>query len=249
MIKRARWISLFLFVGLCITLKSFGSGKIETIGYPEYHVLGFSSDGNYFSFQECIQGWDYLKGRNRTYFIDVLKNSYAKPPFEKDLGRMSWNSAATYCDMYGGSIDKEQTVLDALNIKRVPTTSRNEANRVKLEPVKQEKTVGGEWVWSLNGSTFSFLSGALEKTYSIHISAIDSREGECPDAKRLHLWLVDESAKVLTLQKDERLPKSRGCPIGYDLDSVFAYGDSIAAIVRVFKKDETRFIAVTGKLR
>lgn len=100
------------------------------------------------------------------------------------------------------------------------------------------------------------LRGASYKTYTI---ALEERvgEAECFDvgeAKMLTLNLTnDAEKKIKVLQKDENIPKSRGCPLHYRIQEIYLYHKEFVIIfLNVFKPgfegESMRFLAITGTL-
>jgi predicted secreted protein len=108
---------------------------------------------------------------------------------------------------------------------------------------------------------------AYEATGSFEIEVKDikvAQNADCPDSDIVTLAGMELTLKNLqtgvtkTLAKDETLPKSRRCPLGYDIEAIYAPADTqvgndpmvalIGVYSRGFEGSDRRMIAVPFEL-
>lgn len=190
---------------------------------------GFSKDGKHLTFRTCSE-----KGPNvfSAYFIDVDKNSYASNPFT-DARIVDVPEFSSACEVKEAEfrknnptfqemgVDKNVGVLTYLwegkNGRKWPTFSdAKEARAITYEPNQQ----------------------APERTdfYLVHLKEIPTQSDQCENIKTEMLEVSIENTSTgwrKILQKDLHIPKSRGCPISYGIDSINTYKQKVAVFVDV----------------
>lgn len=195
-----------------------------------FKFLGFTKDGAFCAFsQDGVQdGSGFFYGE--VYILDVKKNNYAKKPL----------------------------------IKRWEDPDYPQYTKVKKEWIKERKLELQPWKIHLSNQTTylkpqDFQKNRMGFTYqnkkyqlNLNLSIFEKNcYGMEHDSKILDLR-VWQGQKEKILQKDKRLPKSRGCAFDYQIAHVWLYKNFIAVALKVkrvgFEGPDTRWMMVSGQL-
>lgn len=198
-----------------------------------FKFLGFSPDGAFVAFSlEGVQdgsGFPYAE----LYVLNTGKNSYARSPLLKQWSAEEADSPTLQ------EVKKEWEKETLPVLKKWNIQSHHQGTRVSLETLQENK----EWRFAHNGSTYdlSLVTRIFEKNcfdmgFNGEILNLEIRKGK----------------KTQILQKDTRLPKSRGCAFGYEVSEVRVF-QGFVAVAMAYKKPgfegpDHRWMMITGKL-
>jgi len=217
-----RFILMVVFASL---LPSYGeAGRAD-----RYNIVGFSSDRKVFVFEVYGDNDAAPGGRSSFYFIDLKSDTWLP------------GTPVAYA-LNDGDLDSDEIGLDEIRSR-----ARSKAERLlkKHGPfdagiVSAAQSLGQEGVDPYKLRWRDLYLGALparsEQTDSLEISTFPlSGVGHCDDAGAVGL-AISFNGKMIS--RDENLPASRGCPVGYFLEEVrssFYYSPlGRVAIVAVF---------------
>ena len=216
--------------------------------FSERHIFGFSPDGGHFAFEEYgVQdgsGFPY----SNIYMIDVTDDSWLPgTPLRV-------------------RIDDESATLEEARLQsHQQAAGRLEKFRIGRQPVH----VASNPYTQLNAD-FNFVlvnprlvAPPIDRPYAFRLSAypLPGAADYCADfgeTKGFQLELIygaDDTSVIL--QRDERLPQSRACPLDYQIADIYTfYPESgapvFAALIRMigvgFEGPDGRYLAVTGQL-
>lgn len=208
----------------------------------QLNFLGFSKTGKYLAFQQYGIHEGEGTAFAHTYFIEVAENEYAVKPVETtgkagdDILRIRANNlmdAKAKLAELGITGDFMGTQVIARSIH-------------DLEPnaYKARFDLGNP-----------LATKTLTKAYTLKLEEKPSSE-ECGvvKSKLFTLELLNEQDKKgFMLQKDKKLPNSRGCPTAYKIQDIYVFEDKqIVVFLNVlqqgFEGQNLRYIAVTGEL-
>jgi predicted secreted protein len=231
--------AFLLFMTLLVLLP----GKLLAGDYAALNFIGFSKDGKYLAFEEYGtqdgSGFPY----SNFYFVDVQKNSFVGKPFTFRIDNETATEAATRKKARLAVAKR----LQALKIVQGNTgkhiVSRLITDLAETDTFKFAEEIGS--FWHKGDYTLT-----LKKT---EIKTTDCEVYELP-THLLNLTLKDnEGDKTFVLQKDETLPKSRGCALDYRVQEIFMYEGRIAVFINVFtpgfEGQDMSFMVVTGELK
>ncbi len=229
-------------------LFALGAGTACAGDFAEREVIGFSPDGRYFAFEEYgVQdgsGFPY----SNIYVIDVEGDSWLPGTPIRVL------------------MEDEQLELDEARDRALEQASpKLDDLAIAVEPVH----VASNPVTQLNAD-FNFVlvnprivAPPIDDPYAFKLStyALPAGADYCADFGETKGFQLDvihgEDDRVVTLQRDERLPQSRGCPLDYQIADVYTYypdgGQPVfAVLVRMiqvgFEGPDGRYIAIAGPL-
>lgn len=210
--------------------------------------LGFSKNGKYLAFQQ----YGVTDGKGAAYamlyFVDVADNSYQEKPIETIEDYKSGSPAG----------NAAQDTVRQLNLDQ---------GKAQLKDLGIEGESFGTKVIShlpydtdINPHIAHFMlepQGKVKYEVSLEEHATKS-ETDCNAAPTdvvgftLSLKRVDET-KPKILQHDNKIPKSRGCPVGYHIQDIYVHKNKyIAVFIHVytpgFEGKNTRYLVVTGIL-
>lgn len=235
--------ALLTYVLFAIFAGNAGAGD-----FAEREVIGFSPDGRYFAFEEFgVQdgsGYPY----SNIYIIDV----------EAD----SWVSGTPIRILLEG---ETQELGEARDRALEQATAKLDQFAIDSEP----QHVASNPATQLNAD-FNFVlvnprmvEPPVDKPFAVKLSsyALPPAADYCPDyvdMKGFQLDLIHgENDEIITLQRDERLPQSRGCPLEYQIADIYTYFPEsgrpvFAVLVRMwavgFEGPDGRYLAITGLL-
>lgn len=241
--------TIFSLFGLAfLLLSAFSFAQAGT--YSTLNVIGFSKDGKFMAFEEYGtgdgSGYPYVN----IFFINVEKNSYAAEPYR----------------------------LMIENENSTETIARNKAKLATEKKLKELKIIRGNMgkhlvsrlltdidVRETESDTtpvelrFSEEVGSMYKRgdYTLKLTPSEVTTKDCEGfgfpTFKFELSLRDnEAKKTIVLQKDNDLPKGRGCALGYRIQDIFLYERNLVVFISVYKPGfegpDMDFMAVAGKL-
>ncbi|WP_337660530.1 DUF2259 domain-containing protein [Anderseniella sp. Alg231-50] len=206
-------------------------------------IIGFSMDGRHFAFEEYgVQdgsGFPYAD----IYIINLKTDKWVKGSPIRVIVRDENATAHTA---------RHQALTEAAPLIEKYGT---------VQPAKLlASNAVGERVTSPHAMTFKRFHN-LSTLWTVQLTEIDIEQpGECKPFSPVRGFAlsakIEGKEEAVELYRDERLPKSRGCPESYKLADVIAFGESENARVVVlvhkltfgFEGRDARFIAVPVKL-
>jgi len=232
-----------LGLAACTTLAAAGD-------QAQFHPLGFSESGQYYAFAQTGtqdgSGFPYAE----VGVVDVAKNDLVA-------------SKTVLIESESGA-SPERALKQALG----------EVKLKRFGIVKGQET-GENLLWREPGDAdagapnrFTFMSMGhgpaveQEPEYEIVVEttktappADDPFCAELGGAQRLKLSLAGRERSdgaVRVLQDDQRLPRSRACPLGYQVRGIVEYGQGLAVVLAYtrpgFEGPDTRYMVVTGNV-
>lgn len=242
MIKR-----LILSIGLLCSSQLLASDAATL------HFIGFSEDGKYLAFEQFGMADGVGAAYAELHLIDVENNAYAVPLFQqKPDGEVSAQAES-----------EEQAIALVRQANR-------QAAQADLEKLQLENTHSGLQVIAHPLTDLSAdplqvrftphlpLAGHAYDEYLLRLQETEL-EQDCyglGNAKIFSLSVRSKDqtqAQATSLQADQRLPKSRGCPLGYRISHVYVYKEKYLAVfinmlLPGFEGQDMRYLVVTGLL-
>lgn len=234
-------------------------GRVWAGDYAKLQVIGFSRDGKYLAFEEYGRadgsGFPYAN----VYLVDTEKNAFAAKPFEVyiERERSSEEDAVKKVEALAarkmrqlkiergntGELLLAHTMNDeTLDLSEVSADPLVGLVRFKIRPYPREQ------------------DGFLE----LKLKSIQVKPATCDDDSGVYEFFKfeltldsldtnkDKRIETETLQKDDALPKTRGCPTSYRMESVYLYKNKLAVFINKFSRGyegpDMRYMVVTGKL-
>ena len=195
-----------------------------------FQFLGFSQDGQFLAFsQEGVQdGSGFFYGE--VYILDVKKNNYAKKPFIKQWQDPDYPQYTKVKEEWYQEREKELQ----------PIKIHLSNQRTYLKPQDSQK------------KQMDFTYQNKKYQLSLKLSVFEKNcFGMGNDSKMLDLR-IQQGQKEIILQKDKKLPQSRGCAFDYQIAHVWLYQNSIAVALEVkrtgFEGPDTRWMMISGQL-
>jgi predicted secreted protein len=224
----------------CLASLSFG---VYANDLTQLNFLGFSKTGKYLAFQQYGihegQGTAFAE----SFFIDVKENDYAAKPIETtgapkdDLAKIRANN-----------LNEAKAKLAELEIAGDLQGTQVIARSIHDLDIKAH---------SARFDLGSAVAGAIVKAYSLKLEEKTGTQ-ECMAGAKSKLFtlelLNEQDKKTFVLQKDKKLPPSRGCPTGYKIEDVYVFEDkAIVVFLNVlhqgFEGQTLRYMAVSGELK
>ena len=235
-----KWLGL-LIAGITFLPTAGSAGD-----FAERSALGFSPDGRYFAFEEYgVQDGSGLPYSN-IFLVDTSRDEWVEgTPIrvqpENDSQSLSQIRAESR-DQFGSFLTTYQIGAEGMTVVSNPLTETS-ANPYFVSFFPQ----------------FSVLNA--DGDYKLALQEYQLPAANCPDSgqayKGFQLTLTEPDGGERVLSRDERIPGSRKCPLGYRLSEVITYfpanGQPILTVVISifslgFEGPDRRFIAVTGAL-
>ena len=206
-------------------------------------IIGFSMDGGHFAFEEYgVQdgsGFPY----SNIYIINLKTDEWVKGSPIRELVRDENATAHTA---------RHQALTEAAPLIEKYGT---------VQPIKLlASNAVGDRVTSPHKMTVKRVHN-LSTLWTVQLTELDIEQpGECKPFSPVRGFAlsarIEGQDKTVELYRDEKLPKSRGCPEGYKLADVIAFGENEDAPVVVlvhkltfgFEGRDARFIAVPVEL-
>ena len=215
--------------------------------FAERHIFGFSPGGSHFAFEEYgVQdgsGFPY----SNIYIVDVANDSWLPgTPLRIRIDEES----ATLEDARLQSHQQAAGRLEQFRIGRQPT-------HVASNPYTQ---LNADFNFVLVNPRVASL--AIDKPYAFKLSAFPlPGPAYCADfgetqGFQLEMIYGDDDTN-LTLQRDEQIPKSRACPLNYQIADIYTFypqsgAPVFAVLIRMiqvgFEGPDGRYLAITGQL-
>jgi predicted secreted protein len=216
--------------------------------FAEREILGFSPDGRYFAFEEYgVQdgsGFPY----SNVYVIEVAEDAWVSGTPVRVLlegpDLPQENARAEAREQAADTLERLDIGRSPQHVASNPATQLNaDFNFVLVNPRMVEP--------------------AIDKPFAVRLSsyALPAGADYCADfgeTKGFQLDMIHgDDDMTVTLQRDERLPQSRGCPLDYQIADVYTYypeagPPAFAVLVRMiqvgFEGPDGRYLAVTGLL-
>jgi predicted secreted protein len=214
----------------------------------QFRPLGFSENGQYYAFAQIGihdgSGFPYAE----VAVVDVAKNDLVAV----QRAEIPTNSGAS-------AEDALKKALAGIGLARFG--------------IKKEQEPGTDLLWreptdSASGPPYRFTFTSMghgpalaeQPEYEVLVeeskTAVPADQPLCADLggpRLLKLSLVGRersNGAVLVLQADKRLPKSRACPLGYQVRGVTEYGEGLVVVLAYtrpgFEGPDTRYMVVTG---
>jgi len=217
--------------------------------------LGFSLDGKYLAFEQFGIADGVGEAYAELHLIDVVNNAYAVSPFKQSPSGETVASEPAESEEQAIALVREanskaaQTEFEKLNLQTL-----HKGNQVIAHPLTD---------LSANPLQVRFtphlpLAGHAYDEFILHLQEIEL-EKECYGLGKAKIFNLkvrtkDQTlAQAATLQVDQRLPKSRGCPLGYRIAHVYVYQEKYLAVflnmfLPGFEGHDMRYLVVTGVL-
>jgi len=211
------------------------------------NFIGFSHNGKYLAFQQHGvtdgEGVAFAK----TYFINVKNNQYAIRPIE---------TIEEYDEEPSG--DGAAPTIKRLNIlqakpklAQLGIIEKNNGQHVIRHPTSDIGTDPHKVRFVIDPT----LPMPLQTTYTLELTET-AAAADCfgmGGSHKMELSLLNESTKKeIILQKDRKIPTSRGCPLSYRVQDVYVYDKYIAVFLNMytlgFEGKNMRYLVVTGLL-
>lgn len=224
----------------------------------ESAVLGYSSDGRYFAFEQFGtqdgSGFPYAE----VFVVDLQSNSWVDgAPIRiliEDEGATLGAAHTKAITAAAPVLLKNHVTEPAFVLASTPATEvQEDRGTITFDPYYRH----------MGGSVPLPAAGMWGERYEVKVTATDVSPlpEHCKDygepVKALTVTLTElKSAKVTTVHQDAGIPKSRGCPQGYDIDKVVApaaYGENPRFVVLVgvysfgFEGQDRRYIAIPAR--
>ncbi len=207
-------------------------------------AIGYSTDGKYFAFEQFgIQdgsGFPYWD----IFVLDLAANDWAKGTPARALVEDESGDLALARKQ---AMDKAKPILDKLAIgEPADMLMSNPATEFVADRTKVEFGAFPQ----------------MPQAYELSVKTLDlPTPSDCtdPDFKPMGMELtlkVTQPGKTLTLAKDQSIPRSRFCPLHYDIEAIYTrsgYGEGMEVAIigvysRGFEGENRRFIAVPFNL-
>jgi predicted secreted protein len=214
---------------------------------PSLNVLGFSKDGKYLAFEQYGEhdgsGFPFSK----VHFVDCEKNLLAAPSVEVNLE----DENATQTQARDKAHQQATNSLTKLGIVQGDTGIHllshmpSDLNAAKPDDAAAEEVV-----------RFT-MGGRNMNEYELKLTSLPTTLKDCEvfgfDTFYMELSLTNKTSnETAVLQKDTRLPKSRGCVMDYAIQDVYRSEGFIAVFIRYktpgFEGPDSAFMAVSGRL-
>ena len=240
---RIFFLAVFVVLFACVSTKA---GDFAILNF-----IGFSKDGKYLAFEEYGtqdgSGFPY----SSIYVVDVAKNAFAAPSVNVRLE----NESATEAQARARAKARAATALSKFRILQ-RNTGTLIVSRI-LTDVAVNNFLSDE---ASKTQTVNFaeiiLSMYREGDYDLVLKPVEVvKTKDCDYADqpiyKFELSLKDKQAnRTIVLQKDDKLPTSRSCPLDYSIQYVYIYKDRIAVFLNTyytgFEGRDMRYLAVTG---
>jgi predicted secreted protein len=219
---------------LCFSLSSAFANDVAQLDF-----LGFSRDAKYIAFEQY--GSTPSGVYSELYFVDVADNSWAEKPLilnaegdDSELNALRQKNRAAARNLFSrfgitGTLTGTHLISHTLHDVNAPT------NTVTFTP--------------------DYPLGAYDRFDLILAQRPTTTDcGELGKAQIFTLSLIDQgSGKETILQKDTRLPSSRGCILNYRIQDVYLKNDALAVFLNLFSPSiegqAIRYLVVTGEVK
>jgi predicted secreted protein len=229
------YIRVLYFLGLVLASPFLSAADIARLDF-----LGFSRDGAHLVFEQYGDGFN--APYSELYFIEVAGNRWAHKPLL---------SAA---DENGASLAQLR--------QRNRQAARDLFAELEISGSRHGQHLVSQSLHNLSADPHQVrFTPALPPTdenytaYSLVLTEQDAGSdcGTAGSARMFTLRLRNEDSDSETiLQQDRRLPSSRGCVLGYRIQDMYLYEQSVAVFLNIFlpglEGQSMRYLVVTGTL-
>ena len=235
-------------LGLTLFMQLAAVPAIMAGDVAELEILGFSTDGGVFAFEEYGvldgSGFPY----SYRYYIDTDADKYLpKTPIRV---RME-DEAATVAEARALSLQRGEKIISDATLARNPgfTAGFNPVTELSADPFRMEVNPR---------PIFHPVDQPLEFRLQEFPLIVPERCQSLGDIVGYRLLRIDakDGGQTRLLHEDKTIPLSRGCPVGYQLGGVQTFRDeggssAYAVLIAVrqygFEGPDFRWIAVTGR--
>lgn len=209
--------------------------------------IGFSKDGKFFAYVEYVMQDGSGFTIATVKFLDVAKNAYA----DKAVTVRDENEMADLYKTREKALTKAAPILAKLKILK-NNSEFLVSRQITDTDVAQNKDMRHKAEFSTYRNMLS--GGQLSLSLDLKKGKSDLCISEV-EPKMLKLSLKRADGKVVILQEDKELPKSRGCAYDYVIQDVIIKEDSrkeavvlVNVVTNGFEGPSTETIAITGML-
>lgn len=213
-----------------------------------WRILGFSEDGQYVSWERSGIEDGSESARSDIYILDVERNRSAVPAISVILARdpHTRTAAPSEEDARKINLTKAKALLKKLGIdSRFKAERRELRNRRRVPP----DDPGHE---HMARTTAQLAWRDTEWTLVLQEVADKRRGDEGMGPLRMFDLRLSGGGTEMVLQKDMRLPRSRGAVYAYDLGSVWTYRSSLIVVISYlapgFEAQNWNVLLVTAKV-
>jgi len=242
-----------VFLCTLFLLLLFAFSNVSAGDYSTRNIIGFSKDGKFLAFEEYGthdgSGFPYV----RIYFINVEKNSYASAPYKLVIE----NEKATE-----STVRNKARIATAKKLRELKIIRGNMGKQVisRLMTDLTVKDDEGDIETAPVELRFAEEIGSMYRRgdYTLKLTPTETPPSKDCDGHgypilKLELTLRNnETNETKILQKDNDIPKSRGCVVLYRVQDVFVYERNVLVFISVFtpgfEGPDMSYIVVTGKL-
>lgn len=231
----------------------------------ELTKTAFSSDGRYFSFTTYDSDGMSSTECLVTTFVNVARNSWVTPPLKVCTAQAGEFEGSNYRQFKQRS-QKAKRAIKRWNRKlgiRSRNYSNTPVNRAAFRYHKQASQA--RRTFARPGESLTFANGRKNK-YRLNLKRNSTSLSRCNNYTGLMFGqrpaMLSLSVKNLIngrsrmLQKDRRVPKSRGCPFSYRIQTVYTRphrkGTAMVVLLQYFSPSiegpNEKYLAVTGLL-
>ena len=237
-------------------LLSGGPAAVRAGTFSNLHFIGFSPDGKYLAFEQYGTGDGSGYPFARIYFVETAKNAVAGQPFEVMINseRSSEEAARRRARQLAAKRMRDFKIERGNTGKLLVAqlaTDRTKEKSPDGAPGDPQKVRFNDLIDLTDQEPFFELRLKPERAASA------ACQGEDFSAYKFELTLayvrdgIDDPKSVKILQKDARLPASRGCVLAYQIERVYSYKNKLAVFLRLAKPGyegpDKDYMAVTGE--
>lgn len=235
--------SIFL---LCIATAAYAGDMAN------FQMIGFSPEGDYFAFEQ----YGIHDGSGFPYSdIFIIETAYDRWVSKSPIRVVAKDESSLLSAIRDISAHRASSILSQFNISQPGRQIINQS---------EKQLSKGITPFSFKITEESSPNAKKTRKYSVDLKQWEIKNNRCqgyginPKLFRLLISLdVDGEVKSNILYKDSVLPRSRGCPIEYDIHNVIVYPQNkeksgvIVVIINVYIQGyegrNRRFLAITSR--
>ncbi len=233
-------LAVFVAALLCVYVSASSVGAVAGDA-ASYEIIGFSKDGRYMAYQTSGLMEAGPTFWSKIFFIDVHHNTWAAAP----VSLVADGEQTTYKDVSERVYRMADSSISALGIVH-GNTARQYINHLFTD--------SGVEHHSAKFATGEMYTGGYFEEYELVI--LETEDGSCDDfGPRVKIELTIKniaSEETTTLQKDNKVPESRGCPLHYRIEDVYVRDSNVIVFVNVmipgWEGRSMRYMCITGTL-
>lgn len=233
-------IRMFTALFMCVAASSVALAGDAA----ELNILGFTTDGKVFAFEEYgVQDGSGFPYANR-FYIDTTSDQFVSgTPIR---ARIDEDGAST-ADARRKTAEQGEQIIPSQKLRPGFTAAYNAVTEQSADPFR---------IVALPRPIFP----PIDKAVGLRLEEIDlPGDANCEgfgQAKGFRLIRFDPetNADIATLHEDKRIPASRSCPLGYRLGALYTDMENGVMAVLVstrgagFEGPNNRWLAITGSL-